>query len=110
MISARQAWLCVRYGSLRSRAFSRRRVRFWDIRATGIFAVGTVTGNYVTDSGEGIGIGAGSTVIGNTARNSQVGFFVDCPSNVTDNTAAFNTTANLQLNGNGCNNTSNVAP
>jgi hypothetical protein len=87
-----------------------RRVRFWDIRATGIFAVGTVTGNYVTDSGEGIGIGAGSTVIGNTVRNSQVGFFVDCPSNVTDNTAAFNTTANLQLNGNGCNNTSNVAP
>ena len=27
---------------------------------------------------------------------------------MTDNTAAFNTTANLQLNGNGCNNTNNV--
>ena len=59
-------------------------------------------------------IGTGSTVIGNTVTNTQafnhVGLFVDCPSNVTNNTAVNNNGGNLTLNGNGCNNTNNVAP
>jgi hypothetical protein len=37
------------------------------------------------------------------------GILVECPSNVTNNTAVGNGT-NLQLNGQGCNNTNNVAP
>jgi hypothetical protein len=82
--------------------------------AVGISATGTVTGNYVTDNNTGMSIGQGSTVIGNTATNNSVfggvGIAVDCPSNVTDNTAVNNAGGNLVLNGNGCNNTNNVAP
>jgi hypothetical protein len=71
-----------------------------------------VTGNYVSDSGEGFGVGQGSTVIGNTASNNLgFGFVVTCPSNVTDNTAVNNNgQRNLVLFGEGCNNTNNVAP
>jgi hypothetical protein len=62
----------------------------------------------------GISVGQGSTVIGNTATNNLdlgPGISVDCPSNVTDNTAVNNgPNGNLVLNGNGCNNTNNVAP
>jgi len=57
-------------------------------------------------------IGQGSTVIGNTALGnpgSFAGIRVSCPSNVTDNTAVGNV-ENLVLNGDGCNNTNNVAP
>jgi len=77
----------------------------------GIQATGTVTGNYATGNGfTGIVVGQGSTVIGNTATdNGESGISVTCPSNVTDNTAVNNGT-NLVLNGNGCNNTNNVAP
>jgi hypothetical protein len=72
----------------------------------GIFATGIVTGNYTSGNRGGICVGAGSTVIGNTAtRDLRVGIFVVCPSNVTDNT-----TDQLELSGNGCNNTNNVAP
>jgi hypothetical protein len=85
---------------------------------TGISATGTVTGNYVTGSGSGIVVGQGSTVIGNTATDNfgapdnplgGFGIVADCPSNLTDNTAVNNKT-NLVLNGDGCNNTNNVAP
>jgi hypothetical protein len=51
-------------------------------------------------------------MIGNTAvgdPGTQVGIAVFCPSNVTDNTATGSRT-NLMLNGDGCNNTNNVAP
>jgi hypothetical protein len=58
----------------------------------------------------GFNINAGSTGIGNTATNNVNGILVDCPSNVTDNTAVNNSGGNLVLNGNGCNNTNNVAP
>jgi hypothetical protein len=77
----------------------------------GISATGIVTGNYATNNRiAGIGIGQGSTVIGNTStHNGLFGILVDCPSNVTDNTAV-NNNANLMLNGDGCNNTNNVAP
>jgi hypothetical protein len=86
-----------------------------------IVATGTVTGNYVTGTqgtfvgdGElpaGIAVFQGSTVIGNTATsNKGMGIFVQCPSNVTDNTATGNGLGNLVLNGEGCNNTNNVAP
>ena len=77
----------------------------------GIQATGTVTGNYASGNGfTGIVVGQGSTVIGNTATdNGESGISVTCPSNVTDNTAVNNGT-NLVLNGNGCNNTNNVAP
>jgi len=72
---------------------------------------GVVTGNYVTDSGAGIGVEPGSTVIGNTVLNTGgTGIFANCPSNVTDNTAVNNAAGNLILNGEGCNNTNNVAP
>jgi hypothetical protein len=53
--------------------------------------------------------------MGNTVSdNIHVGLEVDCPSNVTDNTAVDNGgspagTLNLELIGNGCNNTNNVA-
>jgi hypothetical protein len=77
----------------------------------GISATGTVTGNDVSASrGVGITIGQGSTVIGNTVTNSLTGITVDCPSNVTDNTAVGSERDNLVLNGQGCNNTNNVAP
>ena len=79
----------------------------------GISATGIVTGNFVSENGRGMDIGSGSTVIGNSAAGNRVeGITVDCPSNVTDNTAV-NTLfggPNLTLNGNGCNNTNNVAP
>jgi hypothetical protein len=78
----------------------------------GISATGIVTGNFATENGHGMVIGAGSTVIGNTASFNRVeGITVDCPSNVTDNTAVNSTPGfpNLVLNGNGCNNTNNVA-
>jgi hypothetical protein len=80
---------------------------------TGISATGIVTGNYVTGSrATGLEIGQGSTVIGNTAVGApgNVGISVSCPSNVTDNTALENAQVNLELNGDGCNNTNNVAP
>jgi hypothetical protein len=49
-------------------------------------------------------------VIGNTAlNNSGVGIAVVCPANVTNNTATGNS-VNIQLSGEGCNNTNNVAP
>jgi hypothetical protein len=77
----------------------------------GISATGIITGNYVTGSRFAeYQIGQGSTVIGNTALNpgfpEPSGFLVSCPSNVTDNT----TNSRLVLNGDGCNNTNNVAP
>ena len=70
-----------------------------------------MTGNYVSRNREvGMAIGQGSTVSGNTAtQNLFFGILVACPSNVTDNTAVGNG-VNLQLNGQGCNNTNNVAP
>jgi hypothetical protein len=53
---------------------------------------------------------SGSTlVVGNTVTGALIGLSVSCPSNVTDNTAVTNAT-NLVLNGDGCNNTNNVAP
>jgi hypothetical protein len=77
---------------------------------TGIAGTGTVTGNYAANNVTGIQIGQGSTVIGNTATNNTgFGIVADCPSNLTDNTAV-NNAHNLVLNGNGCNNTNNVAP
>jgi hypothetical protein len=77
----------------------------------GISATGVVTGNYATGNGTGIfAEGPGNTVIGNTAiNNAGAGIAADCPSNVTNNTAV-NNNPNLQLIGNGCNNTNNVAP
>ena len=76
----------------------------------GIDATGTVASNYVLNGGfAGIRIGQGSTVIGNTIMDAFSGLVVDCPSNLTDNTAVNNGT-NLVLNGDGCNNTNNVAP
>jgi parallel beta-helix repeat protein len=81
-------------------------------RENGIAATGTVTGN--TASGNlrmGIVVGEGSTVTGNTAMdNEMVGIVANCPSNLTDNTAINNPERNLILNGDGCNNTNNVAP
>jgi hypothetical protein len=69
-----------------------------------------VTGNFVVGGRpHGFEIGEGSTVIGNTVTNAEIGFSVSCPSNLVDNTAVINAT-NLELNGNGCNNTNNVAP
>jgi hypothetical protein len=89
----------------------------------GIDATGIVSGNYVFDSGSlGITVGQGSTVIGNTVTGIQggslhppIGLLVACPSNVTNNTLVNNrgldnTGQNLVLNGDGCNNTNNVAP
>jgi nitrous oxidase accessory protein NosD len=81
---------------------------------TGIFATGIVTGNYASGNRvAGIVVGQGSTVIGNTSTDNLdpgIGIFVSCPSNVTDNTAINNFFTNLELSGNGCNNTNNVAP
>jgi len=75
-------------------------------------ATGIVTGNYVSNNARGFFIGQGSTVIGNTVTNNLVfGISVDCPSNVTDNTVTTNRGGrNLELNGEGCNSTNNVAP
>ena len=75
----------------------------------GISATGIITGNYVTGSrSKRMEVGQGSTVIGNTVVSpSEFGISVSCPSNVTDNTFA---AGNLNLVGNGCNNTNNVAP
>jgi hypothetical protein len=87
------------------------------IRGTGIVATGIVTGNIASGNEFGMSIGKGSTVTGNTiTNNAHTGLDVGCPSNVTDNTAVDNGSApspgifNLVLNGNGCNNTNNVAP
>jgi hypothetical protein len=88
-------------------------------QGVGISATGIITGNYVSGSrGTGMEIGefrlGGSTVIGNTVVNgigqSAFGISVSCPSNVIDNTAVNNPGPNLVLNGEGCNNTNNVAP
>jgi parallel beta-helix repeat protein len=104
-----------------------------DIRFIAIEATGTVTGNYVSNPGA-IGIAAGpgttvtgnnvsgndgaiaievatgSTVIGNTATGgAPTGIAVTCPSNVIDNTSTGHS-QNLVLNGEGCNNSNNVAP
>jgi hypothetical protein len=79
---------------------------------TGISASGVISGNYASENrASGIFAEQGSTVIGNTVTKtiSGVGIFVNCPSNVTDNTAT-GSFPNLVLNGNGCNNTNNVAP
>jgi hypothetical protein len=83
----------------------------------GIEATGIITGNFVSGSRiAGIEAGQGSTVIGNTATGNfgalGAGIVVACPSNVSDNTAVNNGPAgpNLLLNGQGCNNTNNVAP
>jgi hypothetical protein len=76
----------------------------------GMVAAGTITGNEASHNFNGIIAQAGSTVIGNTATdNRSNGIVVECPSNLTDNTAV-NNGINLTLNGNGCNNTNNVAP
>jgi hypothetical protein len=80
------------------------------VRFTAIAAIGTVTGNYVTTSATGISVGQGRTVIGNTATDNSIGINVACPSNVTGNTAINSGSFNLVLNGDGCNNTNNVAP
>jgi hypothetical protein len=81
----------------------------------GISASGIVSGNYVFDTrSSGMEVGQGSTVIGNTVTGTfgfpGFGLEVTCPSNVTNNTAVNNVVQNLVLNGNGCNNTNNVAP
>jgi hypothetical protein len=81
----------------------------------GISATGLVSGNYVfMTRSVGMEIGQGSTVIGNTVTSTGsipgIGLLVTCPSNVTNNTAVNNQGQNLVLNGNGCNNTNNVAP
>ena len=80
-------------------------------RGTGISATGIVTGNYAFGNRIfNIEAGQGSTVIGNTTTGSEIsGIVVACPSNVTDNTAT-GSSQNLVLNGEGCNNTNNVAP
>jgi hypothetical protein len=83
--------------------------------SVGISATGIVSGNYVFDTrSTGMAIGEGSTVIGNTVTGTGgfpgFGLEVTCPSNVTNNTALNNQVQNLVLNGNGCNNTNNVAP
>jgi hypothetical protein len=84
-------------------------------QGVGISATGIVTGNYVSGTNAaGIVIGPGSTVIGNTVtlgNPGRLGISVSCPSNVTDNTVVNkNAGSNLVLNGNGCNDTNNVAP
>ena len=71
----------------------------------GISATGIVTGNYVSGAPRGFVIGEGSTVIGNTVTVFGA-MMVSCPSNVTDNTVK----GSLELNGEGCNSTNNVAP
>jgi len=73
-----------------------------------------ITGNNASFSNNVSGadgfVSGGGTVIGNTAMNNgNAGFRVFCPVNLTDNTAVGNH-PNLVLNGNGCNNTNNVAP
>jgi hypothetical protein len=85
-------------------------------QSMGISANGIITGNFVTSAPPSTGyeIGQGSTVIGNTAAGAAmtvggVGISVSCPSNVINNTAV-NNSQNLVLNGDGCNNTNNVAP
>jgi hypothetical protein len=76
----------------------------------GISATGIVTGNIVGGGRSGIGVGKGSTVIGNTATGAaRFGLIVECPSNLTDNTSVDNA-FNLELIGEGCTNTNNVAP
>jgi hypothetical protein len=76
----------------------------------GIDATGIVSGKYVINNGLGIQVGQGSTVTGNTVRNNFRGIITSCPANVTDNTALGNNAGNLVLNGQGCNDTNNVAP
>jgi hypothetical protein len=84
-------------------------------RGIGISATGVVTGNYATGSRvSGIAIGQGGTVIGNTSIDNPglpgYGIMVNCPSNVTNNTATNNPGGNVLVNGDGGNNTNNVAP
>jgi hypothetical protein len=83
--------------------------------SVGITATGIVSGNYAfANRSTGMEVGQGSTVIGNTVTDTNgfpgIGLLVSCPSNVTNNTAVNNPGGNLMLNGNGCNNTNNVAP
>jgi hypothetical protein len=84
--------------------------------SVGISATGLVSGNYVFMTRSiGMVIGQSSTVIGNTVTSTAgevpgIGLLVACPSNVTNNTAVNNQGQNLVLNGDGCNNTNNVAP
>jgi hypothetical protein len=83
--------------------------------SVGISATGIVTGNYAFGNrSTGMAVGQGSTVIGNTVTDTfggpGFGLVVECPSNVTDNTVVNNQGGNLILDGNGCNNTNNVAP
>jgi hypothetical protein len=76
-------------------------------KAVAIIAKGRVTGNVasaVRAGGTGMTIFSDSTVIGNNVLGSLT---VSCPSNVTDNTTRF---GNFVLEGQGCNNTNNVAP
>jgi parallel beta-helix repeat protein len=104
-----------------------------DVRFIAIEATGTVTGNYVSNPGAigiaagpgttvtgnnvsgndgaiAIEVGTGSTVIGNTATGgAPTGIAVTCPSNVIDNTSTGHS-QNLVLNGEGCNDSNNVAP
>ena len=89
----------------------------FDRGGPGIFATGIVTGNFVTGSVGGMSIGRGSTVTGNTVTDTlfTAGISVGCPSNVSDNTVVniniFQGMKNLiRLDGEGCNNTNNVAP
>jgi hypothetical protein len=86
-----------------------------DTLQVGIIATGVVSGNYAFGNrGTGMTVGQGSTVIGNTVTDTGgfpgQGLVVSCPSNVTNNTAVNNPGGNLVLNGQGCNNTNNVAP
>ena len=83
--------------------------------SVGIEATGIVSGNYAFNNRTtGISVGQGSTVIGNTVTGTfpggGFGLVVACPSNVTNNTTVNNSGPNLVLNGNGCNDTNNVAP
>ena len=82
------------------------------VNGGGISATGIITGNLVTGGGPrsiGISAGPGNTLIGNIANNNQpVGISVQCPSNVIDNTAINNSIVNIELFGEGCNNTNNV--
>jgi hypothetical protein len=80
---------------------------FWG--EVGISASGTVTGNYVARN-QTTGMNVSGTVISNTAVFNGVGLDVFCPANVTNNTAVDNSSANLVLRNDGCNNTNNVTP
>jgi parallel beta-helix repeat protein len=81
------------------------------------FGQGILKGNFVTNNADGIVITSeGSTVSGNTAiannllAGNHTGISVTCPANVIGNTATTNRGGNLVPNGQGCNNTENLAP